>query len=248
MDEGAFDSLARSAATWTTRRRAIGALISAAVASAFHRPGQAFAQNTTPPGDSCAPGETCAPAGNPDDVHTIATKSAEWFQLIPLPDVCVNSPAVDGNTFWRSRMCQLPIHFGKLFQRGSQAEADKWNQREVVAFYSDLNSIVPTLGFGLSLGTYSLSPATPEAGGNGSSDASTCTPVPTCATACLHKELDCYQNTCALNDPCIDTSCVGDFVDCVFKKHDGQASSCYDQFMQYCQIAPDHCCGGACHP
>lgn len=152
MDGNRLDSIARSIATWSSRRKLIGRAAGAALGAAALSTHTAAAQ-TPDFTDSCGPDADSSMNGTiRDSSDTLLTK----LQGLNIP----KSTYPDG-----LQMSQLVDQLKCFFAHGKTAVSTEWNGGQTRLFLSQAQSIISALSIGFSAARFAdktNGPATPE--------------------------------------------------------------------------------------
>lgn len=270
MDENRFDSLARSAATWTSRRRALGGLAGVALANIFRRPDLASAQCATP--------TSCGQVGDPNQLGDIVSAAnfvlpylanIEQYRLpatVPTPGPDATGTATPLHPSYRPHFFDFAAHLKSLYKKGLDANniGAQWLQSEVDSYLGELANVIPTVSIGYAAALFTNKP--PDASVSEGIRAQVTTDLTTskecakCVLGCLGPALECYDKCSppATGIPADDAkfsacvaknACVSTYVACFFgEKQEADNLTCYQELVQACEDNPDGCCGGACIP
>jgi hypothetical protein len=195
-----FDTLAKSLAAWSSRRRFLGGLAGLAGGSVLAGRATASAQETSP--------------ANAELLAQIQQESSEALNRLPSPDTLQYPPddaAPDKPLFY-----SFALQVQDLFTQGSTAADQQWTDERVQLFLRHTTGLLSAVSIGAAdaFFTDEQSDATPSALRTFPNTAGRASKKPTaCTSECLTTAQTCIDS-CLSDDHCVYQNCYLPFIDC----------------------------------
>jgi hypothetical protein len=218
-----FDTLAKSLAAWTSRRKFLGAIASVAVGGVVADRPTVSAQGT--------------PLADSELLAQIQQESSDALSRLPSPDTFkypADDSAPDKPLFYT-----FVLQVQDLFTQGSTAADQNWTDERLQLFLRHTTGLLPAVSVGAADAFFSdeQSEATPSALRTLPNMAGQASRKPTkCTSECLKTAQTCIDS-CGSDDHCVYQNCYLPFIDCYVgtKQQDG----CITGFFNGCS--------GDCH-